>query len=256
MTRELRGTSFEVATLNTEGGRHHDLVTEFLATRSLDVVFLQEVNCADLVAFSELGYYCYFAPTTLVQRSGTNEARPQGVAVLSRSALRDIRRHYYFTGNRKPGELLIAGNRDPNKIQKVILSGVMPDTGIRVGTTHFTWSANGEANDDQLRDVESLLLCLSHVEEPLVWGGDMNAPRGGVIADRVSQYFLSAVPEDITSTIDPNLHCVKGLQLVVDYLFSSHHTYVDGVTAADGISDHIALIGRAGLRELVHSVLA
>lgn len=71
----------------------------------------------------------------------------------------------------------------------------------------------------------------------------INAPRGREIFEKFSEKFTDNVPEEVTTTLDQNIHRVKGLQLVVDGFFSSKNILVQDVKVCDGVSDHKTVLG-------------
>ena len=74
--------------------------------------------------------------------------------------------------------------------------------------------------------------------------GDFNAPRGGEVFDQLASHYSDCVPPEITTTIDQELHRAKGLQYVVDSIFSTDQYRLEDVRVQSGVSDHCALIGR------------
>jgi hypothetical protein len=51
------------------------------------------------------------------------------------------------------------------------------------------------------------------------------------------------IPPEVTTTLDQEIHGVKGLQFVVDGMFSQPPYVVNNVRVVTGVSDHCALVG-------------
>lgn len=76
----------------------------------------------------------------------------------------------------------------------------------------------------------------------IIFCGDFNAPRGRQIWSILSSKLKDNVPNEITTTIDGNIHRAGNLQLVVDGLFTSSNYKVCDVQVISGVSDHCAIV--------------
>lgn len=230
--------------LNVEGSKHFTTVLPFLEANRTDVVCLQEVFEADMPAIQKaVGCDGVFAPMWTKNRVTplAQEARGvQGVAIFTRLPHAQAAAQFYNgAGDAPPFE---NGGRD-----RVLLLIIVEKDGERftVGTTHFTWTPDGEADDQQR---EEFLRLMALVPEELVLCGDFNAPRGREIFSRFTERFADNLPQEVTSTIDPELHRKKGLALVVDTIFSTPHYAVTDVRVVAGVSDHKAVLGTISRR--------
>ena len=52
--------------------------------------------------------------------------------------------------------------------------------------------------------------------------GDMNVPRGNETFNRLAEKYKDNIPLEYKTSIDQNLHRVKGLQVMVDGLYYTH----------------------------------
>lgn len=236
-------TVIRLISLNIERDKHLDRLLPFLRNEDADVLCLQEVLKGDLPVIADsLGYVAHFAPSVISSRRD-GEADEWGVAILSRLDLHDIRKDYYFTGGRKPGDVKASPALDQDGFQRVLLSASIGSASgpIRIGTTHFTWTPDGRADDLQRRDIKQLLNTLSDFKD-IVFCGDFNAPRGGEIFDILAAHYKDWLPETVTSTLDPDLHKAKGLELAVDSIFSTPDYRVADFEVISGVSDHRALV--------------
>lgn len=240
-------SAIKLVSLNIEREKHLERFVPFLHAEAADVICLQEVFIDDLLLLErELGMHAHFAPMVLYARNDdvTVELEPEGVAILTREPLRHAQKQYYATGGRTPGHIVPFQKVDQSTIQHVLLSGVI---GIgtqqwRVGTTHFTWTPDGQANGLQRQHIGKLLEALGQ-HSNIVFCGDFNAPRGREIFSQLADAYTDWLPPAVTTTLDPELHKVKRLQLVVDSIFSTPHYEVRDVRVVDGVSDHCAIVG-------------
>lgn len=234
----------KLISLNIEGHKHIDRVCEFLKSQDADVICLQEVFQVDLTILEKAtGMRAYFAPNATVE--GPNKADfpplgPWGVVWMSRLPHEPVEVAYYHGQGTAP-----VMNFRPNDADRALIWSVVEKNGrrYRIGTTHFTWTPDGQINDDQRRDFEVLSEMIRDFNS-LVFCGDFNAPRGREMFSKFEELLIDHLPEDIPSTLDPELHKKKpGLSLVVDTIFSTDHYHVSQVRTISGVSDHLAVTG-------------
>jgi endonuclease/exonuclease/phosphatase (EEP) superfamily protein YafD len=114
---------------------------------------------------------------------------------------------------------------------------------LHIANTHFTWTPDGKASEQQRIDLPQLLKKLEQYPE-LILCGDFNAPRGEEIFSQLCEHFTDNLPADVVSTIDPKLHRTQGkFDLAVDTIFSTPGYQVKDVQVFEGISDHKAIVG-------------
>ena len=70
----------------------------------------------------------------------------------------------------------------------------------------------------------------------------MNAPRGNETFSRLEEKYKDNIPREYKTSIDQNLHKVKGIQFMVDGLFTTPVYKASNVKLVDGISDHMAVV--------------
>ncbi len=87
------------------------------------------------------------------------------------------------------------------------------------------------------------MLELTKPYKDLVFCGDFNIPRPNKYYQQLRSTFTDNVPEQYLSSIDPDLHHIKGLQKMVDYIWTRGVCKVTNVHFKNGVSDHLALIG-------------
>lgn len=229
--------SLKLLTLNIESHRHLERVRALIAEQLPDVVCLQEVLERDVESLASIGSYrAKYAISAYLE---VPDPQSWGMAVLTRVPIRSQSVTYYAD---EPAIRLL---REPNDPRRVVVMTEVMDEGsvVRIGTTHFTWSVNGDISDEQLADFARLKRVLSEYPD-YVLCGDFNAPRGRemfAIFERelsVTDYL----PPHIRSTLDPALHRVGHLELAVDTIFASRDYSVTDVKVLDGVSDHKGIL--------------
>lgn len=234
--------SISLVSLNIEGDKHIDAVIGFLQKNKPEVVCLQEVFEKNFpVIKKHLGMAGYFAPMTIEKTSDSkNNLTACGVAILTSLRAEKMPPPLYYFG--KSDSIPFAIKGDPNTVNKVILSIVLSKNNNRFtfGTTHFTLSDGGKADENQRKDLEEMLKLLSGFEE-IILCGDFNAPRGGEIFSKISSKYKDNIPPEYETSIDSKLHRAKGLKLMIDGLFSTPHYQIKNVRLVDGVSDHCAI---------------
>ena len=116
-----------------------------------------------------------------------------------------------------------------------------------VCTTHFTWSEEGKATEEQRADMRALLALLEAKKE-FVLCGDFNAPRGGEIFEMLSSRYTDNVPPQYKTSIDVNIHRAgrqrphELADKMVDGLFTTPEYRCTSVELVNGVSDHMAVV--------------
>jgi endonuclease/exonuclease/phosphatase family metal-dependent hydrolase len=241
---------------NIEGHRHlADRVIPFLKQEKPDVVCLQEVFKVDMPRLQEVlgmdGEYrgmAKVAETSVHQKDALGD---WGVAVFSRLDNPQYQANYYV---KKPDEIpIFFQNNDPNNMHRIVLSvsGQHQGSEYTFATTHFTWSMEGQFTQEQAQaysSMEEVLAKLSpHVlcgdfNSPRIWQDEQQAQYEQNVFGKLAAKYQDNIPQDVTTTIDGNLHKAGNLQLTVDGLFSSPEYAVSQVRVVDGVSDHQALV--------------
>lgn len=236
--------SLKLLTLNIEHDRHLDRVAQAIATHLPDIVCLQEVfekDCARLAAVGD--YDVKYAISALMPEGskGNTSPRSWGIAVLTRGLVHRQTLTYYSDD---PRIRIFKQSNDPRRL---VLMTELEHEGrfYRIGTTHFTWSRNGQATDDQREDfarLKQVLLSYPHY----VLCGDFNSPRGRELFARFTDELslVDHLPVDVKSTLDPKFHRVPALELAVDTVFSTPDYRITQVEVLDGLSDHKGILAR------------
>lgn len=239
-------TPLRFVSLNIEREKHLDILLPFLKEQNSDVVCLQEVFERDIPRFEkELNMKGVFAIMFhwSCASDGTTEIIPMGIAILSKMPIiRTLAQ--YFKGDSLNLPVYIEETDDT--YASALLSATLDVSGIlyTIGTTHFTWSPHGEADENQRRDIKKFLEKVEGFSDGIVFSGDFNAPRGKEIFDDLAQRFTDNIPAEYETSLDPLLHraplAVKNL--MVDGIFSTPEYSVTNVALHFGVSDHAAIV--------------
>jgi len=233
----------KLISLNIELNRHYDRIFPFLKEEKPDVVCFQEVVERDMPLFiKELGMNGRFEPMV---RAATNSSirtgldnLPIGLALFSRLPA-EFKADYYA------GQAgIIPEEREDNQGINLILLRAnisVADRVFTIGTTHFTWTSDGEASDIQRNDLQRFFSALAHTPE-IVFCGDFNAPRGREIWGEIAKKYNDNIPLEYKSSLDPVLHRAPNLQYVVDGLFSTPEYMCTDTWLECGVSDHCAIV--------------
>ncbi|MES2088226.1 MAG: endonuclease/exonuclease/phosphatase family protein [Patescibacteria group bacterium] len=234
------------ASINIEHNLHYDRIFPFLKNFQPDVFCAQEIFECDIHMFEqELGMKCVFAPMAKRQIADDSPLAPltlSGVAIFTRLSLVNSSIRYYvgsadaiplFYKNPEVGTTVI---------NKVLLSVELScdDVLYTFATTHFTWTKNGEATDEQRVNLKELFSILDTMPD-FVLSGDFNAPRGREIFTSIANRYRDNIPTHYRTSIDGNLHRAGDLQLMVDGLFSTPQYTISEVKLTEGVSDHQAV---------------
>lgn len=233
--------AIKLFSLNIEADRHLERVRAAIAEHAPDIVCLQEVFAQDCARLASSGaYHIRFALSARMPRRG-GAAEDWGIAVLSRVP---ITHHEVTCYSEDPRIRIFAAPNDPRRF---LVTTEVEHLGAhyRIITTHFTWSPEGQINDEQTADfnrLERTLAAYSHY----VLCGDFNAPRGremfAYFTDRL--HLTDYLPADVVSTIDARYHRAGELDLAVDTVFATSHYQVKEVQVIDGLSDHKAIVAQ------------
>jgi len=239
-------SSLKLVSLNIEGDRHIPQVLAFLKQEHPEIVCLQEVFLPDFEMFKkELGMkgtYAIMVKKPLYAKKATRIPVPHGIGLLSKYPFQQIHKSYYHGDATSIQEIQ---KQNSSKEYGVLLYGTLIKEGIEfiIGTTHFTWTPNGKANEAQREHLRTLLKILKEIPE-IVFCGDFNAPRGGEIFSKIAQRYTDHIPQKYTTSIDKDIHRKGDLNLMVDGLFGTPHYTTKNVRLVKGGSDHMAITAK------------
>ncbi len=238
----------KLISLNIEMDKHLARVLPFLEREQPDVVCLQEIFEKDMGVFEKtLGMLGHFEAVSVVDISyvdgilGPDEELeqkgPQGIGFFTTLPVRSGGAEYYHG---KPREV----TKHSIDYSRFLLWREVEKEGtlFTIGTTHFTWTPDGNTSEEQTGDVRKLFGILGKFPE-IAFCGDFNAPRGREIWGEIAKRYKDNIPPEYTSSVDPILHRAKQLEVMVDGLFTTLGYKASEVRLVEGVSDHKAIVG-------------
>ena len=200
----------KLISLNVEGQKHWDLIDPFLDAEQADVICLQEVFEDDIKRLAGiLNMEATFMPMLLKLNSAGTDYGKQGIAIFSRSPIKNIVMQNYHVPNKELQK--IDGTDEYSKqrtIRSCLLSTDVDQNGaiFTIATTHFTWTPDGYPRDYQYAAAEKLLALLGSFPD-IILCGDFNMPRGvNDIYERFVEKYQDGIPTNYASSIDLTLH--------------------------------------------------
>lgn len=246
----------KLISLNVERSKHLHRNIPFLQQEQPDILCLQEVFEDDIERFTdELGmsHHVWLKDTlTDGEKNGTGKEGYSGPAIFSRTPLHDSGSEYYYLPEQGIGmENTADVFRQTNAQGAVWATTSIDGQSYLFVNTHFTCTVGGAFDENQKRDFQELKKILDRLGAHVL-AGDLNSPRGrGSWEQFVEYYGEDNIPADVISTIDPELHRRKGLELVVDGIFSKPPYSVKDVRVVSGLSDHKAIVATIEKKNIV-----
>jgi exonuclease III len=253
--------------LNIEKDGHIEGVLEFLKKENPDVVCLQEIFIEHFEKFKKDLYMQGVFAQQMFWRTEDEVVHKEGVAILSKLPILSSSTIPY-TKNADVGlaelsravipEIQVGKGQVVNITTRTLLvAEIEGDNKIwKFATTHFTWGYYGyvdkqsnkfvydvkkEDEQNQMDDLGRLLNIFADLKD-FVFSADLNAPRGMLVFDTMAKKYKDNIPKEYDTSVDQNLHRVKGLKLMVDGLFSTSTYKASNVKLVDGLSDHMAIV--------------
>lgn len=234
----------KLISLNIERNKHHQEVLEFVRKEQPDVFCVQELLDEDYEFYKkELGIESAFIADRRERNPKYTDVigKKMGVAIFAKNII-DSGSIFYM--GEENDVLKPFDNVNYNLSYALVWADIKNTDGeiYKFATIHMPLTLPpGDPTPYQLEAVDSLLEKLSPLEE-IVLCGDTNAPRGKETFSRLARKYKDNIPEEYTTSLDQNLHRVKGLERMVDGLFTTPTYLATEVKLVDGISDHMAIV--------------
>lgn len=234
--------------LNIENNKHFERIIPFFRRENPDVVCLQEVLEKDFEFIKkELGFDGIHQPWSYWNNQKhypelTREK--QGVAIFAKN-ITSFGSNFYIGKEEnvlKSFEEYIT-EKDFQKNRALVWVEIESEDKktYKFITTQLPVTKEGEVTDFQMEAIDALLSEIESFGE-FVLCGDMNAPRGKKSFAKISEKYKDNIPKTYKTSIDQNLHRVKGIQFMVDGLFTTPSYEAKDVRLIDGVSDHMAVV--------------
>lgn len=215
-----------------------------------DVLCMQEAGTPYQDELEALGYQVTFAPRSI--RTHADEEFTDGLLFASRLPATVTSFNFYTP---HAGVLLEEFNEETGRYNmpgQVLLGAVVHNKKTyQIGTTHFTWTRNGDVPcAAQQIDMQNFLT-LVHKFPAHIMCGDFNIPRAtNRLYNDVVAVYRDEIPRTVTTSLDAEFHRLKDIpeksyllkQYVVDYVFSQPGYTVQGIRQIFGVSDHAATL--------------
>jgi endonuclease/exonuclease/phosphatase family metal-dependent hydrolase len=238
------------ATINIEGHRHLERLIPFLQAQKIQIACLQEVFEDDITTLKEaLKGELVYAPMGVMTQflpDGKSFTGKWGVAILSTFPLKSHDSATYVGSDQNLPEFI---QGEPNSLNRVFLHACIDVKGLelKVSTTHFTWTPDGNPTPEQWENYASLKPVLAE-HQPDIFCGDLNSARGtNGVFDDLAKTWQDNIPAEATTSIDGELHKAGHLQLMVDALFTGPKVLVQNTKLHTGVSDHQAVTANLAL---------
>lgn len=239
----------KLISLNVERSKHLHRNIPFLQQERPDVLCLQEVFEDDQERFArelEMPYYIWLKDVlTEGERNGAGKVGYSGPAIFSRTPFDNSGSEYYYLPEEGISLEDTADTFRQTNAQGVVWATTnIGEQSYLFVNTHFTCTVGGVFDEDQKQDFQELKKILDRLGAHIL-AGDLNSPRGrGSWEQFVDYYGKDNISADVISTIDPELHRRKGLELVVDGIFAKSPYTVSNVRVVTGLSDHKAIVAQ------------
>ncbi len=238
----------KLVSINIENNLHTKTVLEFLKKERPDIVCMQELLEEDFPFYKkELNLEGVYQPWhCIISPNYPNlKGKKNGVAIFSKNI---VDSGFIFYNGRKENiqksfeEYM---SREEFRKNSVLVWADIKDNNsnliLKIVTTHLPVTHEGEVTEYQIKVIDALLAELSRIDE-FVLCGDTNAPRGAESFSRIAKKYKDNIPQEYNTSIDQNIHRTKGIQFMVDVLFTTPLYEVTRVRFQDGVSDHMALV--------------
>jgi endonuclease/exonuclease/phosphatase family metal-dependent hydrolase len=260
--------SFTLLHLNVERSKHIDAVKSLLVSSKPDVVCLAEAMHKDMeLLASSLGYNLAYAPRVVLGEGV--EADQEGSVILSKFPILNIKKSRYDDSTLGNPPVYKDGDPGAGKSERPkdrfqdhynflnILIQLEDGKTITISTTHFpvTDHTTPGYQDHAIRDfqnvydmersqalLDKLINFINSVNGPLVFTADLNNARGEYFYDALAHELVDRVPTSLKSSIDPKLHRIKHLELMVDTIMTTPDVTVEKFDVVEGVSDHKAFL--------------
>lgn len=207
----------KIVTLNCWLANRKKQMMEFLIDERPDVLLLQEFpKRIDENLLSEmedsLGMKGEFEAMWEIDNWGE-----LGLAIFSKGDWKSVEREFYFKNKLTWSEFPKAGEWE---FPGLLLAGELEfdKKTLWISTTHFVWSLYPQVTEEQKVAGKNLLKTIEKYDR-LILGGDFNITRESEIYQMLISQFIDDMPDNVRTTLQPEVHRSRGLELAVDFMF-------------------------------------
>lgn len=240
----------KLLTLNVEGITHISRSIPFILAERPDVVCLQEAGTPYQGLLEASGYHVTFLPRCIRTYSG--EEFTDGLLFASLLPNEVAAYNFYTPHASLMHEQYDAVAERYNNPGQILLGHIVSNgKEYHIGTTHFTWTPNGDIpGKAQLIDMPNFLATVAQFPAHIMCG-DFNIPRmANALYPELLVRYRDEIPADYNTSLDPEFHKLKNIptqahklqEYMVDYVFSQPGYTVSDVRQVFGVSDHSATV--------------
>ncbi len=237
----------KLISLNIELNRHHELVLPFLKKEKADVICLQELLEEDFEMYKkELGMDGVIRITSYIDDSVHLESKGkrEGTAIFSKKI--EDSGYFFHVGSLEKIERSFEEYVNDEYLVKpraLLWVDIKDDKGnvFKIITSHLTITHHGEVSSVQI-DANEIFINQAKSLGEFILCGDTNAPRGRAAFDRMAKEFKDNIPALYKTSLDRDLHRAKGVDFMVDCLFTTPLYFAKNVELKGGVSDHMAVV--------------
>ena len=251
--------------LNIERDYHLDKIEQLIHEKQPDILCFQEIFDSTIETLRK-EFPHYMSVPRLYINNG-KEKYSDGVVVMSKYPILSKKAVVYGNTDETPtfeNEDIFFFKNNMRPIESFNLFYAIAcieieinGTPLTIGTTHFpavdrasrgrfdnVYEQSPEFNYFLgIREIyESFLRNMKSIPGPFIFTADMNNDRSEYMYQRLSQELIDHVPRELISTIDPDLHKIKGLSLMIDTIMSTPEINVHNFEVIQGVSDHKAFV--------------
>jgi exonuclease III len=235
----------KIISVNIEVNKHYDTILNLIEREKPDVICMQELLEKDVELFKQkLGMDAVFRKSKDIEPHHTYRTEligaTEGVAIFSKKILKS-ETFLYVQGSKKVLEQFEEYSIHVDR--GLLWAEIEHERSVyKIATIHLPVTYLGDATPFQLVCIDIILRKLESLGEFALLG-DTNAPRGKEAFARLARSYKDNIPPKYTTSLDQELHRVKGLQHMVDGFFTTPGYRVENVKLVSGVSDHMAVVG-------------
>lgn len=241
--------------LNTELSWHDEKIEAFLSKEEFDVLTLQEVSRRTLERFAH-SFTWHF------ERNFFLQGEEFGVAILIRKWLKLLEPnfHQYLGGDGITENPYVSTDwsdyYDRGRFWILAWRVISDDQEVPLWTNYFPVAYPAHETNERQRFAMASLIPLIEGFSDIILTWDFNVARSNNENDLIHPLYSSLgrvlkdnIPPHINNTLDPELHRVRWLEVVCDYIWSRWNTRVSDVQIHNGLSDHQGISANIGIEK-------
>jgi endonuclease/exonuclease/phosphatase family metal-dependent hydrolase len=245
--------TLSILQLNICGDNYWDKLIPYLTNHTFDLIFLQElcgkkteigtINCQRdcFVELQKILSQTYQGELSIAETFTSSPTSYMGNAIFYNKTF-ELNKKKICTMHQ--GELMLTADTFEATGRTLLhLTLSKEKEKFSVLTTHFAWAKTPHEQPHQTKQGEILLEYLDTVPHPFILTGDFNLDPEQPLIQKIGKRAKNlTTAAQITNTINPRMHRVKGLTVAVDYIFVTEDIQVKQCSVIEeDLSDHLGL---------------